>query len=365
MRETNRGIHAFVDDVDDAIEQEQSNARVRMSGEIGVDEGPHVQRPEPDGGGDGEEALRLGDGFVFPLFGFGERAKNAPADGEIALAGLRELEHAGRANEQGTAESRLERGDGPGNGGDRASERARCAREAALVDSGDEGFHAIEAIHHLCISRKQELRESTIIAGDEKVHVHERRTRPLGRKRFHMTRIPALDPASATGTVKTLLAGVDKGLGMTPNLFRVAAQSPSVLEALTAMFGATSKGHLNAKTREAIALTVSELDRCDYCLSAHSALGKGAGLGDEDIEKARDATADDKKLAATLVFAKTITEKRGRVSDYDVELARNAGLGNADILDVVANVALTTFTNYLNEVAKTEIDFPVVTHRPR
>ncbi len=180
-----------------------------------------------------------------------------------------------------------------------------------------------------------------------------------------MSRIPALDPSTATGTVKTLLDGVQRGLGVTPNLFRVAAQSPHVLEALTSMFGAASKGHLNAKTREAIALTVSEVDACDYCLSAHSLLGKGAGLSESDLDKAREAKADDPRLAATLAFAKTITEKRGRVTDQDVVSVRRAGLSDAEILDVVANVALTTFTNYLNEVAKTEIDFPVVTHHPR
>jgi uncharacterized peroxidase-related enzyme len=180
-----------------------------------------------------------------------------------------------------------------------------------------------------------------------------------------MSRIPAVDPSTATGTVKTLLDGVQKGLGVTPNLFRVAAQSSSVLEALAAMFGATSKGHLDAKTREAIALTVSEIDACDYCLSAHSLLGKGAGLTERDVDKAREAKADDTRLAATLAFAKAITEKRGRVSEADVAAVRRAGLGDAEILDVVANVALTTFTNYLNEVAKTEIDFPAVTHRLR
>jgi uncharacterized peroxidase-related enzyme len=180
-----------------------------------------------------------------------------------------------------------------------------------------------------------------------------------------MSRIPAIDPSTATGTVKTLLEGVQKGLGVTPNLFRVAAQSPSVLEALTSLFGATSKGHLDAKTREAIALTVSEIDSCDYCLSAHSLLGKGAGLTEGDLDKAREAKADETRLAATLAFAKAITEKRGRVSDADVAAVRRAGISDAEVLDVVANVALTTFTNYLNEVAETEIDFPVVTHRPR
>jgi uncharacterized peroxidase-related enzyme len=180
-----------------------------------------------------------------------------------------------------------------------------------------------------------------------------------------MSRIPALDPASATGHVKELLDGVQKGLGVTPNMFRVAAQSPATLEALVALFGSVAKGRLGAKTREAIALTVSEFDGCDYCLSAHSYLGKHAGLADGDLDKARSATADDPRLAATVRFARVVTERRGRVTDADVVEVRRAGLSDAEILDVVANVALTTFTNYLNEVASTEIDFPIVRHRAR
>jgi uncharacterized peroxidase-related enzyme len=180
-----------------------------------------------------------------------------------------------------------------------------------------------------------------------------------------MSRIPAIDPATAAGNVKKLLDGVERGLGVLPKMFRVAAQSPAALEALTGLFGAVSKGRLDGKTREAVALTVSEIDRCDYCLSAHSLLGKGAGLSDADLDKARTATADDPRLSATLRFARSITEKRGHVEEQDLVEVRRAGLSDAEVIEVVANVALTTFTNYLNEVAKTEIDFPVVHHHPR
>ena len=180
-----------------------------------------------------------------------------------------------------------------------------------------------------------------------------------------MSRIPAIDLASATGSVKTLLDGVQKGLGASPNLFRVAAQSPSVLEGVVGLFGAVAKGKLGARARESIALTVSEIDECDYCLSAHSALGKGAGMTDEALTQARDAKAEDPKVAATLHFARVVTEKRGHVTDADIAEARRARLGDTDMLEIVANVALTTFTNYLNEVAGTDMDFPVVAHRPR
>ena len=92
-----------------------------------------------------------------------------------------------------------------------------------------------------------------------------------------MARFTALDPTQTSGKIREILGQIEKLLGVTPNLFRVAAQSPSCLEGLFALTGATSKGTLSAQTREAIALTVAESNGCDYCLSAHAVLGKGAG----------------------------------------------------------------------------------------
>jgi uncharacterized peroxidase-related enzyme len=180
-----------------------------------------------------------------------------------------------------------------------------------------------------------------------------------------MSRVPAIDPKSAPTAVATLLEGVQKAMGATPNLFRVAAQSPAALESLVALFGAIGKGRFDAKTREAIALAVSESNACDYCLSAHTLLGKRAGLADDAIACARVATADDPRLGALLKLTRAIVDRRGRVGEAAVDEARRAGLSDADVVEVVANVALTTFTNYLNEVAGTDIDFPVVHHHER
>jgi uncharacterized peroxidase-related enzyme len=177
-------------------------------------------------------------------------------------------------------------------------------------------------------------------------------------------RIEAIDPNTASANVKPLLDGVKKGLGVVPNVFRVAAQSPVAIESLVALVGATGKGTLNAKTREAIALTVSEANACDYCLSAHTALGKHAGLADDAIAKARDAQSDDARLGAILGLTRAIVDHRGRASTA-LEEARRAGLSDGEIVEIVANVTATTFTNYLNELAETEIDFPVVRHRAR
>jgi len=177
-------------------------------------------------------------------------------------------------------------------------------------------------------------------------------------------RIDAIDPKTASSDVKPLLDGVQKGLGVIPNLFKVAAQSPVALESLVALFGATGKGTLDAKTREAIALAVSEGNACDYCLSAHSFLGKRAGLADAAIAQARDAQSDDARLQAILGLTRAIVDHRGRAGSA-LDEARRAGLNDSEIVEVVANVALTVFTNYLNELAETEIDFPVVHHKAR
>jgi uncharacterized peroxidase-related enzyme len=179
-----------------------------------------------------------------------------------------------------------------------------------------------------------------------------------------MSRIAAVNPETASAAVKPLLDGVQKGLGVTPNLFRVAAQSPAALEALVSFFGAVGKGSFDARTREAIALSVSEANACDYCLSAHCALGKGAGLDERSMAEARAGKSDDGRRAALLALARATLEQRGRVGSA-LEEARRAGVSDAEIVELVANVSLSIFTNYLNELAGTDIDFPPVHHQAR
>ncbi|TPQ52013.1 peroxidase [Prosthecomicrobium hirschii] len=180
-----------------------------------------------------------------------------------------------------------------------------------------------------------------------------------------MNAITALDPQSADGKVADLLGAVAKSLGSVPNLFRVAAQSPASLEGLLALSSALRTGRLSGRTREALALTVAELNGCDYCLSAHTLLGKGAGLSDADIEAARQGRSADTERQAALDLAAAVVRMRGRVADADLARARQAGLDDGQIVEIVAQVVLNTFTNYLNLVARTEIDFPVVKTLPR
>ncbi|MCL6729765.1 carboxymuconolactone decarboxylase family protein [Sphingomonas hankyongi] len=175
-----------------------------------------------------------------------------------------------------------------------------------------------------------------------------------------MSRIPAIDLDQAPASARPILSVVQASLGAIPNLFRVTANSPAALDALVGAIGALSKGTIDAPAREAIALTVAEANNCDYCVSAHAVLGTGAGLSEMAIEDARRGYADDPKVSAMLAFARSLVSNRGRVTNSDVERLRGAGLADGEIVEVVANVALNIFTNYLNGAADTEIDFPVV-----
>jgi uncharacterized peroxidase-related enzyme len=175
-----------------------------------------------------------------------------------------------------------------------------------------------------------------------------------------MSTIAAIDPTRTEGKTRENLDAVQKTLGATPNVFRVAAQSPVALEALVHLVTTTGHGTLRARDREAIALAVSEANGCDYCLSAHTALAKGAGLSEAAIDDARSARASEPRLAAILRFAREVARRRGRVDAEALPAVRAAGVSDSEVLEIVANVILHVFTNSINLVAQTDIDFPVV-----
>lgn len=172
-------------------------------------------------------------------------------------------------------------------------------------------------------------------------------------------RINAIQNNEATGAAKELLDAVQAKLGMTPNLMKTLAHSPAVLGGYLGLNEALSST-LTAKQREQVAIAVANANGCRYCLSAHSAIGKGAGLSAEEISSAREARSGDPKSQAVLKLATEIVEKRGSISDEELAAARAAGLSDAEITEVVGNVALNVLTNYFNNVAGTEIDFPEV-----
>ena len=171
---------------------------------------------------------------------------------------------------------------------------------------------------------------------------------------------PSIEASPAA--TQPFLEGAKKQLGSVHNIFRVIANSPAALEGFFGLNGALSKGSLDAKTRERIALVVSEINGCNYCLSAHTYIGKNlVKLDDAEITANRNGASNDPKADAAVRFAAKIVRLRGHVNDADLAAVKAAGYDDAQIVEIVAHVALTTLTNYVNEVAKTEIDFPVVT----
>jgi uncharacterized peroxidase-related enzyme len=173
-----------------------------------------------------------------------------------------------------------------------------------------------------------------------------------------MERITPINPQAAQGRAKELLDAVKARLGIIPNMTRAMAVSPAVLEAYVGFIGALGHGVLPARVREQLALDVGEANRCDYCVSAHSLLGKHAGLTEQDVLDSRCGASTDPKEDVLLRFARVVLEKRGVIEDADVAAVRAAGYGDAEIAEVVAHVGLNVFTNYFNHVAGTTLDFP-------
>jgi uncharacterized peroxidase-related enzyme len=169
---------------------------------------------------------------------------------------------------------------------------------------------------------------------------------------------------AAPAAAKPMLDAVKKKLGIAPNLFRLVANSPAALEGYLGLMEALGKGTLPAATHERIALAVAEINGCSYCLSAHTYLGRNvAKLDDAEIAANREGTSNDANAEAAVRFAASVANARGHVSDADVRAVKAAGYDDAQVVEIVLHVALNTWTNYVNEVGGTEIDFPLVTAR--
>ncbi|MGE3182163.1 MAG: carboxymuconolactone decarboxylase family protein [Phycisphaerae bacterium] len=171
-----------------------------------------------------------------------------------------------------------------------------------------------------------------------------------------MARLQTVDPKTAEGRAKEIFDGPLKGKHF--NLFKALANSPAALDAYLGISGALSKGQLSAKELETIQLAVGQQNQCDYCLAAHTGLGKQAGLPADEIINIRKGKPVDAKLAALTKFSLALHEKRGNVNDSDIVALKNAGYHDGHIAETVAAYALATFTNYFNHVNQTEIDFP-------
>jgi uncharacterized peroxidase-related enzyme len=175
-----------------------------------------------------------------------------------------------------------------------------------------------------------------------------------------MPRLTAVNPETAQGRTKELFTAVNAKFGMVPNLMRTLGNSSAALGAFLSMNGALAEGALDPKLRTEIALAVSEANSCEYCLSAHTTLGKMGGIQDAELTTCRQYLSENPKFNAALRFVGATLRTRGKVSDADVNAVKQAGFSEGDIAEIVSHVAMTLFTNYFNHVAQTEIDFPKV-----
>lgn len=175
-----------------------------------------------------------------------------------------------------------------------------------------------------------------------------------------MSRILPVDPKQTDTTTARTLDAVKGKLGMLPNLFTTLARSPMALNAYLQLSEIVTGGRLNGQQRELIAIAVAQENTCEYCLSAHAAIGKGLGLEENNIELARRGSATDLIDDAIVAFSLSVVRSHGGVSDDALNAVRNEISDDGIIIEIVTNVVLNIMSNYVNRVAGTEVDFPSV-----
>jgi uncharacterized peroxidase-related enzyme len=175
-----------------------------------------------------------------------------------------------------------------------------------------------------------------------------------------MALVPIIDPKTATGDAKSLLDAVQAKLGVTPNFLRVLANSPKALEGFLGLYGAAAGFAVDKPTQERIALAVAEANGCQYCVSAHTAIGRHAGLSGDEMTQNRRGGSGDVKAGAAVALAVSLNDNVGGITVAEFDAARTAGLTDGEIVEIVSVVAINVFTNILNKAMRVDIDFPKV-----
>ncbi|WP_304455191.1 carboxymuconolactone decarboxylase family protein [Nocardiopsis sp. YSL2] len=179
-----------------------------------------------------------------------------------------------------------------------------------------------------------------------------------------MPTVHLVEHESATGSVRNQLDQIHATFGTVPAMFRAVANSPAALASMWSSFGAFAGGALGPALGEQVAVAVANRNACEYCLAAHTALGRKAGVSRDALTAAQDGTSDDPRTAALLRFALQLVEHRGQVPPEDVQAVRDQGWDDEHIVEVIAQVALNLFTNYINIALDVPVDFPGVRLRP-
>ena len=179
-----------------------------------------------------------------------------------------------------------------------------------------------------------------------------------------MSHLPLVSPASTSGDQEMLFNQINGVFGTVPNMFKAIGNSSAALESMWTSFGALGKGVLGAKLGEQIAVLVADINRCEYCLAAHTVLGQNAGVSAEDMAAAQAGNSSDPKVQTALNFAAKLVKERASISPPDIDAVRNAGFSDEEIAEMLAHVALNIFTNYTNVAFDVPVDFPTVSLRP-
>lgn len=173
-------------------------------------------------------------------------------------------------------------------------------------------------------------------------------------------RVPLVDQRTAPAASVTAIEQIQTAFGVVPNMFRAVANSPAALQSMWGSLGALGGGTISAQLGEKIAVAVADRNRCEYCLAAHTALGRKAGASAEEMAAAQAGLSNEPKTAAALAFAVKVVEARGQISETEVASLRQVGFSDEEIVEILAHVALNLFTNYVNVVFNVPVDFPSV-----
>lgn len=175
-----------------------------------------------------------------------------------------------------------------------------------------------------------------------------------------MARVELLTSESAQRESKALLDQITQTFGVTPAMFRAVANSPAALKSMWGAFGALGGGKLPARLGEQVAVLIADRNSCEYCLAAHTALGRKAGASAAEMSEAQAGRSDDPRTAAALLFAQRVVDNRAQIADSDVAELRAAGFDDEAVVELIAHIALNLFTNYVNVALKVPVDFPTV-----
>ncbi len=175
-----------------------------------------------------------------------------------------------------------------------------------------------------------------------------------------MSRVTVVSQDTATPDQKALLDAIQSKLGMVPNFLAVLAHSPDALKAFLGLHGITESGSLDPQTGERIALAIAQGNSCQYCLSAHSAIGRKVGLTSAEIDANRAGTSQDAKAGAAVAFAQALNTNLGEVTQAEFDTVRQAGYGDAEIVEIITHVGMNILTNLIGKATRVEIDFPKV-----